>query len=213
MKNIFLYLGLISLIACGNSIEFKEKPGDFTSGDFPLTDLTFATINTEIMQTSCVKCHKAYGDYETVFNERDKILSAVLENRMPKNAPALSDELKGLLSAWVSIGAPQGAGANDGGSRQLEPTWESLSIKIFFPKCVQCHNPEGQASFLDLSTRQKFFENRHDLLNNFEDVENSFLFEVLNDPDEPMPPAYSGIDVLSENEKSVIKQWIEQGLP
>lgn len=213
MKKIILYLGLMSLIACGNSIEFKEEPGDFTSGDFPLTDLNFAKINADIMQTSCVKCHKAYGDYETVFNERNKILSAVLENRMPKNAPALNDELKGLLAAWVNIGAPLGSGGNDSGTRELEPTWESLSIKIFFPKCVQCHNPDGQASFLDLSTRQSFFDNRNDLLNNFEDVENSYLFEVLNDPDEPMPPAFSGIGVLSEQEKAVIKEWVEKGLP
>lgn len=212
MKRFIFYFSLLSLVACGNSIELKESPPDFTSGDFPLSQLTFEQIDKQIMQTSCVQCHGAYGDYETVFNEREKILSAVLENRMPKNAPALNDELKQLLAAWVQIGAPQGAN-NNTGPTQLEPTWESLSLKVFFPKCVQCHNPNGQASFLDLSTRQKFFEQRVDLLNNFEDVENSYLFEVLNDPEEPMPPIWSGIEVLSEQEKSVLKEWIEKGLP
>lgn len=203
----------MTLVACGNSIEFKEKPGDFTSGDFPLSQLNFETINREIMQKSCVKCHKAYGDYDTVFQDRQKIRNSILQNRMPKNAPALSDELKTMIATWVGIGAPRGGSSNDSSPKELEPTWESLSIRVFFPKCVQCHNPGGQASFMDLSTRQKFFEQRHDLLNSFEDVENSYLFEVLNDPDEPMPPVWSGIDVLSENEKSVIKEWVEKGLP
>jgi hypothetical protein len=213
MKQLLLYISLLSLVACGNSFELKEEQEDFTSGDFPLTNLNFETINREIMQKSCVKCHKAYGNYDAVFQDRQKIRNSILQNRMPKNAPALSDELKTMIATWVGIGAPRGGTNGNEPPKELEPTWESLSIKLFFPKCVQCHNPGGQASFLDISTRQKFWEQRVELLNNFEDVENSYLFEVINDPDEPMPPAFSGIGILSENEKAIIKEWIEKGLP
>ena len=71
----------------------------------------------------------------------------------------------------------------------------------------------GKQSFLDLSTRQKFFDRRHDLLNNFEDVENSYLIEVITDPDEPMPPPYSNIERLNEEEVKTLIDWIKKGLP
>ena len=78
--------------------------------------------------------------------------------------------LKQLVSEWVNGGAPLGVPGGQDGEVDLKPTWVSLSKKVFFPKCVMCHNPRGEASFLDLSDRQKFFENRVELLNNFEDV-------------------------------------------
>jgi hypothetical protein len=37
---------------------------------------------------------------------------------------------------------------------QLLPTWESLSKNIFIPKCVVCHNPSGQAPWIDVSNRE-----------------------------------------------------------
>lgn len=213
MRRILLYVSLLTLIACGNSVEFKEDSRDLISEDFPLTQLNFETINREIIQKSCIDCHKAYEDYETVFNARKEIRNSILQNRMPKKAPALSVELKTMIATWVGIGAPKGDTSGDSGTKGLEPTWASLSLNIFFPKCVQCHNPGGVASYVDLSTRQKFFEQRDYLLNNFEDIEDSYLFQILNDTENPMPPLDSGIDLLSEKEKSVIKKWIERGLP
>jgi len=204
---------LIFLVSCGNSLEFKEDPSARFRGSFEARDVTFSQIKGQILQNNCIQCHPGYDSYETVFSERNKIVDAVLTDRMPKNAPALNDNLKRLLVGWVRAGAPAGNIPPGSGSDELVATWNSISKKIVFPKCVQCHNPNGQASFMDLSTRQKFFEEREYLLNNFEDVENSYLFEILNDPEEPMPPVWSGIDRLSEEEMKVIKVWIEKGLP
>lgn len=213
MGSFLKILSLFILISCGNKTEFKEEIPDFSRRRVPLTSLTFEKMNTDIFSSSCVQCHPGYADYNTVFNERDEILAAVLENRMPKNAPALNDGLKSILSAWVRAGAPFGGRGNLPDPIELEANWESLSKRVFFPKCVQCHNPNGQASFLDLSTRQKFFEQRDYLLNNFEDVEQSYLIEILRDPEEPMPPEWSDLDRLSEKEIEVIIQWIKNGLP
>lgn len=140
-------------------------------------------------------------------------MDAVLKGRMPKNAAPLNDNLKGLLNTWVTSGAPRGGQNTSPVGTKLVATWESLSRKVFFPKCVQCHNPNGQASFLDLSTRQKFFDQRDDLLNNFEDVETSYLIEVVTDPDEPMPPSDSNIERLNKEEINTLIEWIKKGLP
>lgn len=211
---IIRFLILTFLItACGNSTEFKESPIPRISGGFALESLTFKNIREQILEPHCLKCHLGYKEYEVVFDQKEAILEAIIQGRMPKNSSALDDQLKGLIIAWVGQGAPLGTGNIPPGQSKLEPTWDSLSKKIIFPKCVQCHNPQGQASFLDLSTRQKFFEQRDELLNNFDDVENSYLIEVLTDPDEPMPPQWANIERLKDREIKVLIEWIKQGLP
>ncbi len=213
MKILLTLLCLCLISSCGSSVELKENPTSKFGGVFTLEELSFKNISDEILKPSCIQCHAGYSDYEAVLNEKDKILTAVLQDRMPKNASALDDYKKSLLKTWVDSGAPLGTGVDPRPSTKLEPTWNSLSKKVFFPKCVQCHNPNGQASFLDLSTRQKFFEQRDYLLNNFEDVENSYLMEVLTDPTEPMPPVWSNIERLNEEEIKTVLEWIEKGLP
>ena len=212
MNFLFLVFSLL-LISCGNSLEFKEDPSTRFRGNFEARDLSFSVIKERILNNNCIQCHKAYDDYQTVLSEKDKILNAVLSDRMPKDAPPLANNLKGLLSAWVKAGAPAGQLPPQQDSGKLEPTWASLSKRVFFPKCVQCHNPNGQAKFMDLSTRQRFFEEREYLLGNFEDVKNSYLLEILTDPNEPMPPEWTDLGRLSEEELKVIKEWIEKGLP
>jgi mono/diheme cytochrome c family protein len=200
------------IVSCGNSTEFKEDPFPGFQGQFPVESLNFASIKNSILKPHCIQCHGNYESYESVFNDREEILSAVLQGRMPKNAAALEDELKGLLQGWVRAGAPLGQSEEEP-EVGLEATWESLNREVFAGKCVLCHNPDGQASFLDLSTRQSFFDKREELLNNFENVEESYLIEVITDPDEPMPPSWSGLDRLSEDEVKTIIEWIEKGLP
>jgi len=213
MKAQLITLILILLISCGNSTEFKESPIPQSRGSFPVTSLTFDNINEQIIKPNCTQCHAGYSDYEVVFAEKDNILDAVLKGRMPKNAPALDSRLKSMLQTWIARGAPLGAGGEAPKPTELVATWESISKRIIFPKCVQCHNPNGQASFLDLSSRQKFFEQREDLLNNFEDAQNSYLIEVITDPEEPMPPTWSNIPPLNQNEVKILIEWITKGLP
>jgi hypothetical protein len=213
MKTFLILTLLVIFTSCGNSLEFKESPIPPNIGQFKGIAISFDNIKEKILGPQCIQCHVAYNDYQIVFSDKDKILNAVLKGTMPKNAPALSDDLKSLLSAWVRSGAPLGGGKEPLPPTELEPTWDSLSKKVFFPKCVQCHNPNGQAKFMDLSTRQRFFEERDYLLNNFEDVENSFLVEILRDTEEPMPPRYSNLEMLSEEEVKVIIKWVENGLP
>lgn len=84
---------------------------------------------------------------------------------------------------------------------------------MIIPKCIQCHNPDGIAGFLDLSSRQKFFEQRHELLNNFEDVESNHLVKAITGPEASMPPTWSGIEQLNEEEVKTLIEWIKKGLP
>lgn len=215
MKSVLIIFTLL-LVGCGEVFDFNKKPLKVTQNQGPqnvTTKITFQEIQEKVLGPSCLECHPGYSDYQTVKNKARSIQASIQSNRMPKEAPALDDNLKQLVSEWVNGGAPLGTPGGSDGVVELKPNWASLSKKIFFPKCVMCHNPRGEASILDMSDRQKFFDNRVVLLNNFENPETSYLIEVISDPDEPMPPDYSGIDRLSNEEIQTIIEWIRLGLP
>jgi len=214
MKSLFFILIILS-VSCGNYTDLKTEPDQTSISALPLEALNFENIKTSVLNESCLQCHKAYENYNAVKGDIDKILAQIGSDQMPLNMAPLKDEQKNLLRAWKLAGTPFDSDDTDSTPTEpeLEPLWESVSVKIIFPKCVSCHNPNGQASFLDLSTRQSFFDNRDYLLNNFEDVENSYLIEVITDPDEPMPPKWSSFEQLNEKEISTLIEWIQKGLP
>lgn len=234
MRFLMTVLIMIFLTSCSDYTEIKEgilsnSPGGFTpvtpgTPDTPKSLVDFAQIKKTIIDTSCIQCHLGYSNYQTVRGDVDNILSQVLTNRMPKNASPINDELKALLQEWVNDGAPEFVVSSDNNDSdipdstpqlpsELEATWESLSTNIIFPKCVSCHNANGQASFLPLSTRQDFFDGRDYLLNNFQDARSSYLIEVITDPEEPMPPLWAPFEQLTEEEVDILVEWIEKGLP
>jgi mono/diheme cytochrome c family protein len=96
--------------------------------------------------------------------------------------------------------------------KPLTADWASLTSSIFQPRCRPCHNPEGQARFLDLSTRESLLAERHRLFD-FDNPDLSYLIQVVRDPVEPMPPLNSSLRKLSEEEVAVLVEWIAQGLP
>ncbi len=227
MKNLLL---LLLFVSCGNYTELKEEIPSFSPGGTPGQSaeveeseiISFAEVKSKVIDSACLQCHPGYSDYDTVKGEIRNILSQVSTNRMPKNAAPLSDELKTLLRTWFAQGTPLEATPNqDGGNKpptdvqeeELIATWDSVSKKVIFPKCVTCHNPGGQAGFLDLSSRQAFFDNREFLLNNFQNPEQSYLIEVITDPEEPMPPLWSSFPQVTPEEVEVLKEWIIKGLP
>ncbi len=231
---VFLALAAMSILgtSCGNSFEQKEIPTDFT-GIGPVDGstgnaITFAEIKAQILEPSCIACHSNFADYNSFNGMKEAAMGAISSGRMPKNAAPLSNELKTLMRSWLAAGAPEtqndvvvtnpGDGSNDGGSGGnrpptvdlLEPTWSSISKKIIFPKCISCH---GAGSFLPLASRQDFFDQRDELLNDFNDIEDSKLIKRLESNTNPMPPTWSGIEKLTTEEINVVIQWVEQGLP
>lgn len=223
-SRFFILISLLialNLASCGN---YEESKGFIESAVIGLDTtkaISFADVKAEIFSAKCTSCHIQYEQYSGVVRDLAAIRSAVDSNRMPKNSAPLSGAQKALLFAWMDAGAPDTV---DGGNTdptlgdELAPTWASLSQNIFYPKCTACHNPNGQASFLDLSTRQAWFEARDRdfggiTLLDFENPGDSYVVEVINDPYEPMPPVWSNIPVLSGEEKDAIIEWIRRGLP
>lgn len=217
---IFTLLMLMALLqSCGNYTSgspIKERPL-VTGADA----LNFATVKNAILTPNCINCHQQYANYESVKRELSAIKASIDSGRMPKFAPALRSDLKGLLDKWIAEGAPNTTSAGPSPVNVLEPTWKSVSENILFAKCTVCHNPSGQAQFLDLSQREAVFFARNNTystgqkLIDFESPDESYLLAVVQDDVSPMPPPppQSNYGRLGQAEISVLREWIRLGLP
>ena len=209
------------LSSCGNYLERKSE-GDDGNLKFSKEELDFSIVQSKIFSPRCVSCHQQYGSYAGVRRELASISSAVSANRMPKTGGPLSGPLKQLLLDWTDAGSPEVAGQIPVQEPvTIHPVWQSISDNIIAPRCLVCHNPNGQAKFLDLSTRQAIFSSRNRLfgegegkkLINFDQPDLSYLFDVINDDVEPMPPVWANIRRLNVEEIGALKEWIGLGLP
>lgn len=219
---IALYaLSFVLLSSCGNYYEKKSGDGAIQLTADEKFAVDFDSVKILILDARCVFCHQQYSSYRSVFRQLQSIQDYVLTNRMPKTGGPLTDNQKAILTTWINNGAPEKKGVVTEPPKPtvLEPIWTSLSQNIFFPKCVICHNSQGQAKFLDLSSRSAVFENRDRKFSNgaklidFGKPNESYLIQVIEDSEEPMPPVASNISRLSPNEVTTIERWISLGLP
>lgn len=221
LKFILLLMGSLFVVSCGNFIKPKHQQAPSASNDVSNvgSGVAFAEVRDKIFVPHCVKCHIQYGDYDFVKPSLTSIVSSIEENRMPKGGPPITEDLKVLLRSWVSGGAPNEATASAPTTppideNVLQPTWASLSRNIFIPKCAVCHNPTGQAPWVDVSSRPGMAKTFQKHIN-FKNPEESNLIVRLADPEEPMPPLPpdSNIPQLTEEEIQVVVEWIKAGIP
>lgn len=205
------------LTACdySNSKALSEVPFQKDLGE---ASITFKIVSERVLDPNCVTCHSNYSNYESVKRELSSIQTAIDLDRMPKRGPPLSQTEKQLLSHWISLGAPFDSKLPPPAQLPLQPDWASISVNLIFPKCLVCHNPQGQAKFVDLSSRQAFFNSRDRLfggvkLLDFEKPAESYIVSIVQDPVEPMPPPIARIPKVTEKEIAVLTKWIELGLP
>lgn len=224
MRSVYLAPTLTAcliLSSCGNYSDQKMKTEPISLSAQEVLSSDFDSVSKVVFSRRCTSCHEQYMTYAGVARELAAIQEAVGSNRMPKSGGPLTDSQKIVLSRWIEKGAPENnhEPARPIGAILLEPNWKSVSENIVFPKCLVCHSSQGQAKFLNLSTRQEFFLSRDLLfadgakLINFENPEKSYLIQIIKDPEEPMPPTWSKIPRLTEAEIATLNKWIALGLP
>lgn len=225
-KIITFLIICVILPSCKNILNQSETPLELQLENPSQQDTTeaasvdFESVKKLVFAARCTSCHQQYNNYQGVLREIGAIEASIKNRRMPKSGGPLSENQQNLLFQWISNGAPNLAGApvSTTPPAPLEPLWKSISENVFIPKCLVCHNSNGQAKFLDLSTRQNIYDKRNRVFgtSKFIDLDSpaqSYLVEVLQDDEEPMPPVWSNIPRLSPKEIEILKQWIGLGLP
>lgn len=213
----------VTFYSCGNYEEFKEDPSALFSRVAPDTALSFEQIKSQVLTPKCVRCHPGYSDFDTVKADLEKITAAVRNDSMPKDGP-LNGQEKQLLFSWIFAGAPRGTVSPDPTPIQAGPTFESLARGVFGAKCIACHrvnpddpNDRGEAPFAlnDRADLMIYATQFNPFVFDFDFPEESeFVKRFTSDnPVERMPPARSGFDPLTEEERELVIEWIRQGLP
>ncbi len=222
MRRLALISAFLFLSACGNYRRLKGGSEKLESSEIEKLSSDFDSVRASVFAPRCIVCHQQYANFEGVKRELSSIQKAVATDRMPKSGGPLSQSQKDILASWIAKGAPNASrGGGDPQVPQLMPNWASISSEIIIPKCVVCHNPSGQAKFLDLSTRQSIFAQRNKVyaagskLIDFDQPEKSYIIQLVTDPIDPMPPPppFSNISRLTQEQVSVLTEWIALGLP
>ena len=203
-----------ALGACSQDPEHGTGSGNFGRGGFSekITNLDFQSVQTQVLQNKCVQCHARYENYAAVVAEFDDILDSVVTGRMPKDASELTRSEIGILNSWAANGFPYMAGAEPPEQIEMEPYWESISQRVFQPHCTACHSPDGEVPWLDFTNYESVIAKKDELFN-IADPRNSYMIEVILDPEEPMPPLESNVRSLSQEQLRVLLDWIGQDLP
>lgn len=213
MKSLRLQLLLTLLlcnVSCGNPFQTKGLPEDTV---FEAGAVTFGQVQKAVLTPQCIRCHSDYLDGRNVIAALPRIINRIESGSMPPGGPRLSSNQIELVKDWAL--------SQTNNARPLAPNWNSIRAQLIGPKCVVCHNPNGQALFLDLSTREAVEEARDRIygdgqkLIDLDNPLNSYILSIVQDPVEPMPPAppFSDIDRLNENEIEILTEWIKRGLP
>ncbi len=213
IRKLISVMALLNLIGCGNYEEFKEDPSAAFTNILPNNALTFKTVKEEVLKDNCISCHANYANYSDVLSDIEAIKSEVISGSMPKGS-ALSQDKKTLLLSWIAGGAQRGVLAIEPAPDEniTTATYASINRNILQKKCIACHNPQGEVPWMDFSTRLSLFNLRDELFN-FSDAPSSYILEVITDSAEPMPPYDSPFDMVTDEELSILTEWIRLGLP
>ncbi len=210
----------MALFSCNYQFD-KAQPKQAELNPQAKSEINFEIVKNKVFVARCTVCHQQYNNYQNVVTELKSIQDAVISDRMPKSGGPLTSLEKEILLTWIDAGAPEKVDSKPIVNMPvvLLPTYASLSTNIFIPKCSVCHNPNGQAKFLDLSTYEaikaskdrKFVDGSKFL--DFKNSRKSYLIKITQDTEEPMPPKWSNIPQLTEAEIEVINTWIQMKIP
>lgn len=207
-----IFVSALVLASCGSPKHEGGPSGEDTQGK--ALPLSFVSVQSEILEASCVKCHEHYSSYENILSELPRMADSIAQGRMPKGG-ALSAANKKLFADWVAAGAPEKAGEEPIGDipePEILPNWKSLQATLFRPHCVACHSPQGQVPWLDFSTYEAILKNKGELFNE-SDAAASYMLEVILDPYEPMPPLESEVPPVNGSHIRNLILWVENGFP
>lgn len=199
-----------------------EKPGDgpvsagsLSRPEVSLSQLSYALIRDQVLAPRCTECHGSKGgvnleSYESVKKWLPQLsIVTLVEKTMPPNKSLDTNETQ-LLSAWIKAGAPEKAEA-DLPLEPLGPTYRSIQKRIFEPRCMRCHGPEGEASSIPLQPWKELLDSPRELVIPGNPEESGLFISITRKDDRTMPPPALGAQPLTEAEISAIREWIKSG--
>ncbi|HEY8272238.1 MAG TPA: c-type cytochrome domain-containing protein [Pseudobdellovibrionaceae bacterium] len=95
-------------------------------------------------------------------------------------------------------------------SEPLVPSYESINKRIFIAACKDCHNSGGSGKRV-LLDKVSLLNSPLELVIPGNPDESGLVLSLERNDDKRMPPSKEGYAPLKEEEKAVIRKWIENG--
>jgi len=219
LRSSFLFL--LVLAACSYRTEHRlEDLGDIFVSQELLTKISYGEVRDVVFKPSCIACHGDSGNvnletFESTRPHLEEIRATSLNSRTMPKAPFanLNKTQLQYLAAWYQAGTPEFA-KDPNPPRPpevLKPTFASIKANIFVPKCIKCHNPDGNADRVPLETIEDLVKSPLEVVIPQNADESGLILVLLEGARGKMPPENSGISPVSASEIEIIKTWINNG--
>lgn len=233
MKNFYLIIKLLFIGAVIAGCSYKNDKSAVAAGSvrdsglkIDKSFLTYANIKEQVLDSKCLKCHKAYANYENVLEAKNEIFQHVFIQRdMPKNTSGLtlSDAQQNLLQQWIELGAPLDEVTSVDNPVVNPPPvisnpdqntlgiarpvlWATVKLKIFDKHCQSCHfkgNPDQISEYEDLNTVRNTIGTIYGL---------TAIKPFMPPPATELNEGDVNPNQLSTAEKDLLSAWINDGM-
>lgn len=221
MKALLLILFIFT--GCGPRSKLIFDPGPEVLSQELVNSVSYNEVREKVFERSCLACHDqerkvSLETYSSAFNHRRTIRRTVKNKSMPmKPFHELTKTQIDLVLAWVQAGAPERPldGSDPGEIRpvELKPTFTSIKENIFQRKCLICHSTGGSAERIPMETREELIESYHEIVIPGNPDDSGLMIVIEPGARKFMPPKKSQMSPVTDEEKSVIRKWIEEGAP
>ncbi len=236
IKNLFLLiLAGASVVSCG-----YFGPSSPTLTQSVLTpqqkaSLSYETVRTAVFTQSCTGCHGSLGgvnleSYDSVIQNLALVERAVFQTKTMPKGFSLTRDQEAILKAWIEMGAPEKPGQGTPAPtpdptatpeptpeptptpvpEPLKATFESIKQNVLTNKCIYCHSGSGQAKHIPIDTVDALVNSPREIVIPGNADESGLVLAIERDDDKRMPPPNVGKS-LSDDEKQVIREWINNG--
>ncbi len=224
MKLILLFL---FIVACGrpSQLVFSIKPDALPLVTEALRQsISYDEVNSKVFSTKCLSCHDSQSKlpldtYAKAYANLEKIKQTVLIRKTMPRSPinSLSSKEMTLVAAWIEAKGPNASIDGTIGPVDhdpvLEPKFESLKKLVFDRKCLSCHSAGGNAARWPLVTKDDFLDPLSEIVIPGNPDDSGLMIVLKPEARKFMPPIKSGFTSVSEEQKAVIREWIQSGAP
>jgi hypothetical protein len=187
-----------------------DESTQFGATDVDLSIVSFASLESQILQRYCTTCHAEYKSEEGVLRDivpgnpgASKLYQRVASGSMPRGGPRLKGRALTFIERYINTMNP-----NSVVLTPLAPSWKSLRVNLTQQYCYKCHNPRYE--------NDHNFEFPRETLTDFDNYE--FVREEAEQSlDEmrrkKMPPKKSHLPRPSDEVIDAFEQWIQLGYP
>ena len=215
-----IFIVSLVFVSC-NYTKIKDSKADknlkFSLPNEKISELSYGLLAQKVFVPKCVSCHGNSGrvnleSYSEVLKNLGKIEKSVFEEgTMPKRGTLTREEMAYLWN-WIQLRAPENS-QNGKPPPETEPilaTFESINARVFQTTCKDCHNPIDSGKRVPLD-KESLLNSPLELVLPGNSDESGLVIAIERMDEKRMPPAKEGYSALSDEAKTAIRNWIQNG--